>query len=106
MSKKLKIYLKLHWIKVLLIAIGVVAVILLFIVVSVGLYHFATIESFYRKWLWSQMPSQIFLYLVVGSISAAISTFIWIYFVFGGGFARMGQKKVRPEEVNIRWTDV
>jgi len=106
MSRKLKVYLKLHWIKLSLIAVGIVAVILLFIVVSVGLYHFATIESFYRKWLWSQMPSQIFLYLVVGSISAAISTFIWIYFVFGGGFARMGQKKVRPEEVNIRWTDV
>jgi cell division protease FtsH len=55
---------------------------------------------------WSNMPLSIFLYLIVGSISAAISTFIWLYFVFGGGFAQMQQKKIKPEDVNIRWVDV
>lgn len=104
--KQIHKFVKLHWLKVLIIGITALALILLILIIAVGLYHFRTIESYYRKTVWAQMPFNIFLYLVVGSVSAAIHTFIWLYFVFGGGFAKMGQKKVKSEDVNVRWSDV
>ncbi|MDD5584665.1 MAG: AAA family ATPase, partial [Candidatus Omnitrophica bacterium] len=106
MNRKFITYIRLHWIKVSLITAGIIALILLVFVGFIGLYHFNTIESFYRKMLWAQMPSSIFLYLVVGTVTGAITTFIWIYFVFGGGLQKMSQKRVKPEEVNIHWSDV
>ncbi|MDD5195434.1 MAG: AAA family ATPase [Candidatus Omnitrophica bacterium] len=106
MNKKLITYLRLHWLKISLIGAGVIAVILLVIVGFTGLYYFNTMDIFYRKMLWAQMPSSIFLYLVVGSISALISTLLWLHFVFGGGFAKMASKKIRATDVDIHWSDV
>ncbi|UCC94597.1 MAG: AAA family ATPase [Candidatus Omnitrophota bacterium] len=104
--KHIKTYLKLHWIKVSIITFVICSSTLTIILLGVGLYHFFTIESFYRKMTWSSVPLTIFFYLIIGTISAAIHTFLWIYFVFGGGFARLGQKRMKPTDVNVRWSDV
>jgi len=106
MSQKLRVYIKLYWIRILLIAVASLSFLAMIVVTIIGLYHFFTLESFYRKMTWSSVPLNIFLYLIVGSVSAIIHTFIWLYFVFGGGFARLGQKRTKAEETNIRWVDV
>ena len=105
-KNELKIFLRLYWIRVVLVALGVLAFLALVVVMIVGTVSFFQLESFYQQTMLAAMPSQIFLYLVVGSISAVISTVIWMYFMFGGGFAKMGQKKVKAEQVNIKWDDV
>ena len=105
-KNEFKIFLRLYWIRVILVLLGALAFLALVVVMIVGTISFFSLESFYQQTMLAAMPSQIFLYLVVGSISAVISTVIWMYFMFGGGFAKMGQKKVKAEEVNIKWTDV
>jgi cell division protease FtsH len=67
---------------------------------------FMGLESFYKKSMLASIPLSIFLYLVVGSVSALISTFMFVYFIYGGGFMKFGKKKVKPEDVNIKWADV
>jgi len=105
-KKELKLFLRLYWIRVVLVFVGLLAFLALTVLMIVGTMSFFTLESYNQQNMLAQMPLQIFLYLVVGSISAVISTVIWMYFMFGGGFAKMGQKKVKAEEVNIKWTDV
>jgi cell division protease FtsH len=52
------------------------------------------------------MSSWIFLWLVVGSLTGVIHTVIWVYFVFGGGFAKLTYKRIRESETDVRWVDV
>jgi len=54
----------------------------------------------------ANLPFTIFLYLVVGTVSAAISAGIFVYFVWGGGMSRLGDKNTRVANVNVRWSDV
>ncbi len=105
-SDKWVVYIRLNWIKLLAIALIIISLAILIYLTIVGLYHFSTLEAFYKKNTFAQLPFTIFLWLIVGSISAAIHTFIWIYFVFGGGFAKLGQKRIKTKEVNVRWQDV
>jgi cell division protease FtsH len=103
---ELRKYIKLNWQRLLLVGIIAGAFIALIVISVIGIYHFSTIESFYRKQLWAQVPLSNFTYIVVGSIAAVINTFIWLYFMFGGGFAKMGSKRIQSENVNIKWSDV
>jgi cell division protease FtsH len=105
-SKQFKIYFRLHWVKILLITLGILTLISIIILTMIGISAFMGLESFYKKSMLANIPLSIFLYLVVGSVSAAISTFMFVYFIYGGGFMKLGSKKVKPEDVNIKWADV
>jgi len=59
----------------------------------VGTISFFSLESFYQQSMLAAMPSQIFLYLVVGSISAVISTVIMDVFYVWRRFLPDGPEK-------------
>lgn len=103
---KLRKFLKLHWIKVTLIGIAICIILSITVLTIIGVQTFLQLESFYRKMMLAGVPLQIFLYLVVGTVSAAISTGIFVYFVWGGGLTNLGQKRIKPADVNIKWSDV
>jgi len=103
---KIKKTLKLNWVPIAIIGTIVCTVIAILVVSSISLYHFFTIESYPRKLMLAGMSSYIFLWLVVGSLSGFIHTMVWIYFVFGGGFAKISYKRVKEKEVDVRWSDV
>ncbi len=103
---KLKKYIKLHWIKITVISVIICILISIVILTVIGIQTFLQLESFYRKTMLAGIPLQIFLYLIVGTVSAAISTGIFVYFVLGGGMSKLGQKRTKPEQVNVKWSDV
>jgi cell division protease FtsH len=107
MDKKiLKKYVRLHWIKIVLVCLGILIFSTLMILIVVGLRNFAELESFYKKLTLAGIPLQIFLSIVTAFIFASIYMSFHYWFFFGGGFAKMGQSKVKAEEVNVKWTDV
>ena len=104
--KKLYKFLRLNWIAVLVIGLITGTVTLILAVTSISLFHFFTIESYVRKSILAGMFSYIFLWLIVGSLTGLIHTLVWIYFVFGGGFARISYKRVREKETKVKWSDI
>lgn len=92
--RKLKIFWNNHWGKIVIIT-STIALIILSIV---GLMY---MESFYRQMTLAQMPIQ----LLLTGLNAAI--FVYLYMtVFRNGFGKMDKKKIKSQEVNIKFQDV
>lgn len=106
MSRKIKVFLRLHWIKILLILIGLVIITAAAIVSIMGLREFLTLESFYKRMQLSTFPFQILFFIVNAFIFALIINIFHYWFFFGGGIAKLGQKQVKSQKVNVTWKDV
>ncbi|RKY33295.1 MAG: hypothetical protein DRP74_00230 [Candidatus Omnitrophota bacterium] len=104
--RKLKVYFRLHWIKILLITLASILGIFTVIVLSAGVTAMLNLESFYKQLQFSSIPLQFFFSIVTAIIFASIYTIFHYWFFFGGGMTKLGQKKVKSEEVNIRWKEV
>ena len=105
-NNKWKKYWKLHWIKIVVAIIGFVLFAILVYLLVVGMKSFIELESFYKKMTLASIPLQLFLGIITSFLFAGIYTFFTFYFFYGGGMAKIGQKKVKPADVNIKWTDV
>jgi len=105
-AKKLKKYIKLHWRKLIIITlISTLFLIVLFLLV-IGIQSFLGLESFYKKMSLASIPLQIILGLFMAFLYAGMFTFFHMYFLYGGGLAKLGQKKVKSKQVNVMWSDV
>lgn len=93
-SRKVKMYCKLYWIRVAIIAVFFT---LLFLLV----WGLSRIESFYRQMQLVQIP----LYILMGVINASVFVFMWLFFL-RGGLTKIAAGKVRAQDVNVRWDDV
>ncbi len=105
-AKKIKKFLTLHWQAIAVFGAITITILLIIVFTAISFYHFMTIESYLRKSMLAGMFSYIFLWLVVGSLTGFIHTILWIFLVFGGGFARLTHKRVKESEVNVKWRDV
>ncbi|MDP2940386.1 MAG: AAA family ATPase [Candidatus Omnitrophota bacterium] len=108
--RRLKMFLKFHWIK-LLITLLIVAVILsLVIFIKLGLDAWKSLEAFYKQTQMAALPLQLYLYIVGGMIMACIYVFLWYWMMFrGGGFQQATQikkKAIAGEEVGVKWDDI
>jgi len=103
---QLKKFVRLNWISLLVIGSIAGTVLLIIIVSFISLYHFFSLESYLQRSMLANMLPYIFLWLVVGSLTGLIHTLVWIYFVFGGGFAKISYKRVKETEVEVTWADV
>ncbi|MDD5070322.1 MAG: AAA family ATPase [Candidatus Omnitrophica bacterium] len=75
-------------------------------IIIVGVQSFASMESFYRKSTMAQMAFGLYQGIFHVIIFASIYMAFHYYFFFGGGITKLGKKKVKPEEVNVRWSDL
>ncbi|MCD6539987.1 MAG: AAA family ATPase [Candidatus Omnitrophica bacterium] len=105
-TRKLKKFIKLHWIKLTLLIIGSILLILVTYMVILGIKSFITLESFYKKMTLAGIPIQLLFSIVTAFIFATIYTFMWIHMIYGGGLAKLGQKKIKSTQVNVKWEDV
>ncbi|UCG35344.1 MAG: AAA family ATPase [Candidatus Omnitrophota bacterium] len=105
-KNKIRRYLKLHWIKVLILSIASILFIILIFLIVIGLKNFLTLESFYKKLTLAGIPLQLYLSIITAFVFASIYMSFHYWFLFGGGFAKMGQKKVKAQEVDVKWSDV
>ena len=104
--KQIKIYIRLHWIKLLLILIGSIIGLFTLIVLMAGISAMINLESFYKQLQFSAIPLQFFFSIVTAIIFASIYTVFNYWFMFGGGMTKLGQKRVKSQEVNVKWDEV
>lgn len=94
LSRKTKMYIKMHWVK-LLVIIATVFVLLL------AVWGMMSMESFYRNMTLAQMPIQ----LIFTALNATI--FVLMYTMFlQGGMAKVSKTKIKGDLVNVKWSDV
>lgn len=105
-AKKLKIFFKLYWIRTLIITILALLFISFICLIVVGIQSFFSMEAYYRKATMAQMAFMLYAGIFQAIIFASIYMSFHYYFFFGGGLAKLGKKKVKPEDVNVRWSDV
>lgn len=105
-NKKLKKIIKLHWVKILAVFLGGILLVILIVLLVVGLKNFFALESFYKRQILSAIPLQVFLSIITGFVFVTFYSFMYMWLFFGGGFAKMGQKKITEKEVNVKWSDV
>ena len=106
-KNKFIIFLRLHWLNMILIFSGVLFLVVLIALLYFGFFNFVNLESFSRK----QMMAQMGIYLLMGIIQAVIFTAfygIMYYFMFmGGGMARMlGGDSAERAQPNVHWDEV
>ncbi|OGX16476.1 MAG: hypothetical protein A2166_01170 [Omnitrophica WOR_2 bacterium RBG_13_41_10] len=105
-NKKIRIYLKLHWVKILIISLLAIIGLFTTIVMIAGVQAMLNLESFYKQLQFSSVPLQFFLSVITAIIFASIYTVFNYWFFFGGGMTKLGQKRIKSQEVNIKWDEV
>ncbi|MFA6079654.1 MAG: AAA family ATPase [Candidatus Omnitrophota bacterium] len=94
LPRKLKMYWKMYWIRVVVI----LAIILVGILAVWGLM---SLESFYRNITLATMP----INLIMVALNATIFVFMYMMFM-QGGMAKISKSSVKGELVNVKWSDV
>jgi len=107
--KKLKFYVKLHWIKaVLIIFLGGLAISLVFFII-IGLRAWNESESYLRQSQLAMIPLQVYLQIILGLIMAATYSYMmyWLYFKRGASsFSQTNKKAISGGSIGITWADV
>jgi len=94
LSRKMKMHLRQHKVKIILAVI----IIVLLILSVIGLM---SLESFYRKMTLATMPVQF----IMAGIHAGIFVFMYLTFL-RGGFAKLDKAPIKGKDVSISWDDV
>ncbi|MFC1667075.1 AAA family ATPase [Candidatus Omnitrophota bacterium] len=93
-TRRLKMYLMMHWLK-----LAIITVVTLLLVLAV--WGLSSLESFYRHLTLAQMP----ITLLLSGVHAGIFVFMYMTFL-RGGFTRIKQTTIKGQNVNIHWGDV
>lgn len=109
-SKRLQTYLRLYWIRILVITgLTLLAVSLVFLIIA-STNSWIRMESFYKEQMKANMGFQLYLYLVGSIFSGAIYVFLMYWMFYGGGamrqFGKLQTKAIEGKNVGIRWNDV
>jgi cell division protease FtsH len=104
--QELKKTIRLNWITILVVGSIAATITLIVVVTVISLHSFFQMDSNFKRSILAGMSSYIFLWLIVGSLTGLIHTLVWVYFVFGGGFAKMTYKRIKEGDVNVKWSEV
>jgi len=105
-TKKIEVIVKLYWIRIIIFTILGILFVLSVILVINGIKQFMQLEAFYKRMQLASVPIQLLFSIVTAFIFATIYVYMWFWLWFGGGLAKMGQKKIKPLQVNVKWEDV
>lgn len=107
--RKIKFYLKLYWIRyILLIGITGLGISLIFFI-SNGLKAWKESESYLRQTQMAMIPLQLYLQIVMALIFGVVYTFMWYWLMFKKGtssFTHTSKKSIAGEQIGITWKDV
>lgn len=107
--KKIKYFLELYWIRILLIILGLWLLIALVLVIHNGLRAWKESESYLRQTQLAAVPLQMFIWIVVGIIQGTVYTYMmyWMFYKRGGqSFTQTSKKSIAGEKIGIKWSDV
>lgn len=94
LSRKTKMYIKMYWIRILIILVIV-------LVSFLAVWGLMSLESFYRKITLATMP----INLIMVALNATIFVFMYMMFM-QGGLTKISKSKIKGELVSIKWDDV
>lgn len=106
--KKIKFYLNLYWIRIIVAVVAIAASILLTIIIVNGLRAWSEAESYLRQSQLASAPLMIFMYLVIGLIQTMVFVYMiyWVQMRGSQSFTQTSKKSVAGEELGIKWADV
>ncbi|MGE5279400.1 MAG: AAA family ATPase [Deltaproteobacteria bacterium] len=102
-------FLRLHWIKILVgVALAaLVTVIALF--VAAGLREWSGVDAVTRQRTVAGMPFQLFTAVIMGLVSAVMFGLMWLFVIQGGmarSFTRSNASAVKGDAIGVHWSDV
>lgn len=103
----LLIYLRLNWLKLLLIFVAVTLGFTVIAMLTMGFTTFASLETFSRKQMMAQMGLWMFIGIIQGVIMTALYGVMYYYVFMGGGMSRMlGGDAAEEVNPDVQWQDV
>ncbi|MDP3804079.1 MAG: AAA family ATPase [Candidatus Omnitrophota bacterium] len=94
LPRKLKMYIKMHWVKLAIIIVVIFVTLL-------AVWGLMSLESFYRNITLATMP----INLIMVALNATIFVFMYMTFM-QGGLAKVSKSKIRGDLVDVKWSDV
>jgi len=104
--RKLVIFLRLHWLKILLITLAIAAVIGIVYYVSFSTKNYFRLEPFTRRQLSGQMAAQLPMMLITYSLFLGGMLALHLYILRGGGMANFKKSKIDHHKMDVKWDDV
>ncbi|MDD5060342.1 MAG: AAA family ATPase [Candidatus Omnitrophica bacterium] len=107
--KKIRFYIKLYWLKVLLFTFLIGLAITLIMLVIVGLKAWNESESYLRQSQLAMIPLQLYLQIIMALIFGFVYTYLmyWLYFKRGASsFSQTSKKSISGADVGVTWNDV
>ncbi|MDP8260208.1 MAG: AAA family ATPase [Candidatus Gygaella obscura] len=106
--KKIKFFLKLYWIRILVVSLLSTIAVLFVILIFNGLRAWNQAEPFLKESQLAVAPLQIFMQIVMGLIFATTYVYLFVFVLYrrGQGFTQVKKKAVKGSSVGITWRDV
>jgi cell division protease FtsH len=107
--RKLKFYLYLYWIRILVILLVATLAVMSVFIVANGMRAWNESESYLRQSQLASMPLQMFMWLIMGIIQGVVFTYMYYWMFFKKGFSSFTQsqkKSIKGEQLGIGWSDV
>jgi cell division protease FtsH len=108
-TRKVNLFWKFHWIKILVLLGAIVIAISLVIFLRQAIIAWSSSESYFKKAALANILTFFYVILVVQIITMPLQGFFWHWLMYRGGhfkFTGIHKKGVDANEINIRWQDV
>ncbi len=107
--RKIKLFFKFHWIKIIVFAgcAALIASLVIFLRNAVSAWMLT--EAFTKRSMFAQYSLLFYVFIVTHMISMPVYALFWYWLMFRGGqfkFTAAKKKSSKDKEINIRWKDV
>ncbi|NLE65036.1 MAG: AAA family ATPase [Elusimicrobia bacterium] len=100
-------WLKLNWVKLLLLFLAAFFIITVITLLFMGFMSFSSMESFSRKQMMAQMGMYLFMGIIQGVIFVSLYAVLYYYMFMGGGMTRSLTSDVASNpDAQVKWDDV
>ncbi|MFA4888113.1 MAG: AAA family ATPase [Candidatus Omnitrophota bacterium] len=105
----LKLYLKLYWIRVIVVTLICALAISFVFLLTLGLKAWNEVESYLRQSQLAMFPLQLYMQLIMSIMFGMFYTYMWYWLMFkkgAGSFTHVTKKAVSGKDIQITWADV
>jgi len=104
-----KFYLRLYWLRMILIVFVTALVISLIFLITTGIKAWNEAESYLRQSQLAMIPLQLYTQLVMSVMFGVVYTYMWYWLMFkrgAGSFTHVTKKAISGKDIRITWNDV
>jgi cell division protease FtsH len=108
-ARKIKLFLKFHWIKILVVVGCIVVLISLAIFLRHAIGAWILSERYTKRQMLAQYSMFFYVILIAQLISMPVYALFWYWLMFRGGHFKMTsmlKKSIKGKDINVYWDDV